>query len=132
MRYLTPRKSAEGMGAARTGTRAHWFMTMSSVALTILTPCFLIMFGRAIGRDQQGVIEMFAQPFPALVTALLAVVGMRHFAKGAQMMIEDYAAGVTREALVILVNCIAYAVIAVVLFAIAKATFLGVLIGAMN
>jgi succinate dehydrogenase / fumarate reductase, membrane anchor subunit len=43
------------------------------------------------------VLATFARPFPAIVTALVLVVGMRHFAKGAQMMIEDYARGTTRK-----------------------------------
>lgn len=132
MRYLTPRKSAEGQGSARTGTYDHWFMTMSSVALLFLVPCFLIIFGRALGRSQAGVVEMFSQPFPAIVTGLLAIIGMRHFAKGAQMMIEDYTHGTTRKLAVIAAHCIAYAVMFTVLYALAKMAFLGVLIGAMQ
>lgn len=132
MRYLTPRKSAEGLGAARTGTRNHWFMTMSAVALTFLTPCFVFILARTIGLDQQGVIETFASPFPAVVTLLLTIVGMVHFAKGAQMMIQDYVHGIKREVLVILAHCVAYAVIAVIVVALAKMSFIGLLIQTTN
>ena len=45
---------------------------------------------------------------------------MRHFAKGATMMIEDYARGHTRKILVIGVISLSYAVIATGLFALAK------------
>lgn len=131
MRYLTPRKSAEGQGSARTGTYDHWYMTMSAVALLFLVPCFLIIFGRALGRSQEGVIAMFSQPFPAIVTGLLIIVGMIHFAKGAQMMIEDYAQGLTRKLAIIVVYCIAYGVMFAVLYALVKIAFLGVLLGAM-
>ena len=47
------------------------------------------------------VLATFARPFPAILTALVLVVGMRHFAMGATMMIEDYAHGTTRKMLVI-------------------------------
>ena len=70
--------------------------------------------------------------FPAILTALVVVVGMRHFAKGAQMMLEDYTAGTTRKVLVIAAYSVAYLVIAVALYALAKMTFLGIVLGAMN
>ena len=54
--------------------------------------------------------------------ALFTFVGMRHFAKGAQMMLEDYTGGTTRKMLVIGVYSLSYIVIGVVLFALAKMT----------
>ena len=45
------------------------------------------------GSSREVVLDTFARPFPAIVTALILVVGMRHFAMGATMMIEDYAKG---------------------------------------
>ncbi|MFC5737677.1 succinate dehydrogenase, hydrophobic membrane anchor protein [Sinirhodobacter huangdaonensis] len=132
MHYLTDRKRAVGKGASHTGTEHHWYMTVSAVALAFLVPVFLIVFGRALGQSQEGVIATFSRPFPAILTALVVVVGMRHFAKGAQMMIEDYTAGMTRKVLVIAAYSVAYLVIAVALYALAKMTFLGVVLGAMN
>ena len=38
MRYITPRKAAVGLGASHTGTEHHWWMTVSSAALALLTP----------------------------------------------------------------------------------------------
>ncbi len=43
------------------------------------------------------VMATFARPFPAILTGLVIFVGMRHFAKGATMMIEDYARGSARK-----------------------------------
>ena len=65
-------------------------------------------------------ISPLARPFPAILTALVLVVGMRHFAKGAQMMIEDYARGHTKKALVIAAISLSYVVIATGLFALAR------------
>lgn len=132
MRYLTDRKRAVGKGAAHTGTETHWYMTMSSVVLAFLVPTFLIVFGRALGQDQQTVVETFGRPFPAILTALVTLIGMRHFAKGAQMMLEDYTQGTMRKGLVILVYSLAYLVTAVVLYALAKMTFLGIVLSAAN
>jgi len=132
MRYLTARKRAEGKGASHTGTEHHWFMTVTSVALAFLIPVFVIVFGRALGQPAEGVIATFSHPFPAILTALTVFVGMRHFAKGAQMMIEDYAQGTTRKALIILASSISYIVIAVALYALAKLTMVGFLFEAMH
>ena len=41
MRYITPRKRAEGRGAAHAGTEHHWSMTVSAVGLAFLVPVWL-------------------------------------------------------------------------------------------
>jgi succinate dehydrogenase / fumarate reductase membrane anchor subunit len=120
MRYLTARKRAEGRGAAGTGTEHHWSMTVSAVGLAVLVPVWLYIFGRALGQPREVVLEAFANPFAAIVTALVLVVGMRHFAMGATMMIEDYAQGTTRKALVIGAVALAWVIAATGLFALAR------------
>lgn len=120
MRYLTTRKRAEGKGAAHTGTHHHWRMTVSAVALAFLLPVWIYVFGSALGQPLDAVRATFARPFPAIVTALLLVVGMRHFAMGAQMMIEDYTRGTTRKMLVIFVTSLATVIAATGLFALVK------------
>lgn len=120
MRYLTARKRAEGRGAAGTGTEHHWSMTVSSVGLAFLVPVWLYIFGKALGQPQEVVVATFGRPFPAILTALVLVVGMRHFAMGATMMIEDYARGTTRKMLVIFVISLAWVVAVTGLFALAR------------
>ena len=120
MRYLTARKRAEGKGAAHTGTAHHWSMTVSSVGLAFLVPVWLYVFGHALGQPREAVLATFGHPFPAILTALLLVVGMRHFAMGATTMIEDYARGMTRKMLVIFVVSLAWVVAATGLFALAR------------
>jgi succinate dehydrogenase / fumarate reductase, membrane anchor subunit len=120
MRYLTDRKRAIGKGAAHSGTEHHWFMQVTSVGLALMLPVWIWIFGRALGQGQEAVVETFSRPFPAILTALVLVVGMRHFAKGATMMIEDYAHGTTRHALVIGVICLSYAIMATGLFALVR------------
>lgn len=120
MRYLTDRKRAVGKGASGTGTEHHWHMQVSAVALALLLPFWLYVFGSALGGTQEEVVATFARPFPAILTALLLVVGMRHFASGATMMIEDYARGTSRKIAVIFVTCLAWVVAATGLFALAR------------
>lgn len=120
MRYLTARKRAEGKGAAHTGTQHHWQMQISAVALAFMVPTWIYIFGSALGQPLEVVRATFARPFPAILTALVLVVGMRHFAKGAQMMIEDYAHGSARKMAVMFVFSLATVIVATGLFALIK------------
>ena len=120
MAYMTDRKRAEGLGAAKSGTEHHWHMTVSSVALAILVPLFIFTFGSVLGASYEEVTAYYARPFPAIVAALTLVVGFVHFKNGAQIMIEDYSAGLARKALIIGTTCISYGAIATGLFALAR------------
>ena len=120
MRYLTARKRAEGKGASGTGTEHHWYMSVSARGLAIMVPTFLFIFGRTLGGSHEEVLASFARPFPAILSALVLVIGLQHFRKGAQMMIEDYARGSTRKILVIFVITFSYFLMACGLFALAK------------
>ncbi len=120
MRYLTDRKQAIGKGSAHAGVHHHWAMTVSSVALLVMVPIWVIIFGRALGQDRAAVVQTFGHPFVAILTALMLVVGMRHFAMGATTMIEDYARGCTRKALIIGVQCLSMVIAATGLFALAR------------
>lgn len=120
MRYLTDAKRAMGKGAGHSGTEHHWFMQVSAVGLAFLVPVWVYIFGSALGGSHTEVLATFARPFPAILTALILVVGMRHFAKGATMMIEDYSHGTTRKALVIAAISLSYVVMATGLFALVR------------
>ena len=122
MRYIPPRKAAKGLGAAgpASATHKHWSMTVSSVALAILTPAFILVVGSAIGLPRAGVLTYFAQPYPALVTALFLVVGMLHFISGTRIMIDDYLDHTERKVAIILSQLFGWAVIAAAVYALAR------------
>jgi succinate dehydrogenase / fumarate reductase, membrane anchor subunit len=120
MAYLTDRKRAQGLGSAKTGTEHFWHMQMSSVALAVLIPLFVIVFGSILGAPHAEVVAYFARPFPAIVTGLTLIVGFVHFKGGAQVMLEDYSHGTTRKALIIGATCISYACIGIGLFALIR------------
>lgn len=120
MRYLTDRKRAEGKGASGTGTSHHWYMTVSAVGLAVMIPTFLFIFGRALGSGYDAVQTTFSHPFPAILTGLVLVIGLNHFRRGAQMMIEDYMRGLNRKFAIIFVITFSYFLMACGLFALAK------------
>jgi succinate dehydrogenase / fumarate reductase membrane anchor subunit len=120
MRFLTDRKRAEGKGASGHGTGHHWYMQMSAVGLAFLVPTFVILLGTLIGKDRADVQEAFSHPFMAILTALTLVISMRHFAKGADLWIDDYLRGTTRKMMVIFITSLSYVITAVGLFALAK------------
>lgn len=120
MRYLTARKRAEGKGAAHAGTEHHWSMTLSAVGLAFTVPAWMYIFGSALGGSREEVLATFARPFPAILTALVLVIGMRHFAMGATTMIEDYLRGTAKKLAIIFVTSLAWVIGAIGLFALAR------------
>ncbi len=120
MRFLTDRKRAEGRGAAHSGTEHHRYMQISSVGLALIVPVFIYIFGRALGGSYEEVIATFSRPIPAILTGLVLVFGLQHFAKGAQIMIEDYSRKSTRKILIMSVIIMSYGLMAAGLFALAK------------
>ena len=120
MRYITPLKAAEGLGSAHEGTQHHWAMTVTAVALTILTPLFMIVVARAIGLPHPELVVYFGRPLPALITAMFVIVGMVHFIKGTRIMIDDYFQGGVRKGAIIFSVIFGWAVIACAVYALAR------------
>jgi succinate dehydrogenase / fumarate reductase membrane anchor subunit len=123
MRYLTDRKRAIGMGAAKSGTEHHWSMQVSSVALLILVPLFIFTFGAALGGSYEDITAYYARPFPAIVAARTIWVGMMHFKSGAQIMLEDYVHGFKGRLAIILMTCLSYAVAVTGVYALVRLAF---------
>ncbi|MFT4151485.1 MAG: succinate dehydrogenase, hydrophobic membrane anchor protein [Paracoccaceae bacterium] len=120
MRFITDRKRAEGLGSARAGTHHHWRMMISSAALVVLVPLFVFTFGIGLGRSHEGVLEYFARPFPAIVTALSLIVVTLHCKAEADEAILDYVHGVKAKLALVAMTAFAYTLIAAGLFALVK------------
>ncbi|EAQ04379.1 succinate dehydrogenase, hydrophobic membrane anchor protein [Pseudooceanicola batsensis HTCC2597] len=120
MRFLTDRKRAVGMGASKTGTAHHWQMQISSIALLILVPLFVLNFGAILGSSYEEVVAHYSRPYPAIVAALTLLVGMTHFKNGAQMAIEDYIHGLAGRLSIIGVTILAYAIAGVGIFSLLR------------
>ncbi|QXT40459.1 succinate dehydrogenase, hydrophobic membrane anchor protein [Gymnodinialimonas ceratoperidinii] len=108
MAFLTDRKRVNGLGSAKSGTAQHWTMTITSVALLILTPFFLGIVGSALGSDYAEAIALLGRPVPAMVVAVYIVVAMHHLRYGMQIMIEDYTHGMNKKIAIIATTLICY------------------------
>lgn len=120
MAYLTDKKRVMGLGAAKTGTGHHWSMMISSAALLVLVPCFILVFGGAIGQDYEAALANLSRPLPALIVALTFAVGFHHFRGGVQVLIEDYVHGLAGRIAMLAMTLVSYAAAAAALFAIAR------------
>lgn len=120
MRYLTDRKRAVGMGSAKTGTAHFWQMKISSVALMILIPLFVGIFGALVGQPYENVVISLSSPVVAVLMALTFIVGLSHFNSGVQVLIEDYVHGTAQKLAIILMSCVSYGLMAFAVFAILR------------
>lgn len=120
MAFLTDRKRVAGLGASGGGTAHHWHQTLLSAALVILVPLFLFTFGAIIGAPYEDVVAYYTSPFPALIALLTLAVGWVHFAKGVQVLIEDYVSGTARKVAIIVTTCLSYAAAMACVYALAR------------
>lgn len=120
MSYLTDRKRAQGLGAGGGGTHHHWQMMASSLALVILVPLFVLVFGTGLGGTYEEVLAYYSRPFPAIVTGLSLVVGIIHLMREAHAAIEDYTHGTVQKLSLIATTAFSYTLIATALFALVK------------
>ena len=119
-RYLTDRKRADGLGSGRHGTHHHWHMMMTSLALVVVVPVFLVTFLAGFGGTYAEVVAYFSQPIPAIIVALSLIVTISHVTSEAVVAVEDYVHGARCKLLIIGLNWFSYILIAVGLFAIAR------------
>ncbi|MCU4651236.1 succinate dehydrogenase, hydrophobic membrane anchor protein [Roseibacterium sp. SDUM158016] len=120
MAYMTDRKRVTGLGAAHSGTHHFWTMTVTSVALLLLTPFFLAIVGPLLGAPHEEVVASLGRPIPALVVAAFLVVGMHHFRLGVTVLIEDYVRGLSRKIWIIAMTIVSYGLAAAGLVALAQ------------
>jgi succinate dehydrogenase / fumarate reductase membrane anchor subunit len=120
MAFVTDRKRVEGLGSARTGTEHFWQMTVTSVALLILVPLFLLTFAPLLGEPHAVVVDRLSRPIPALIAAAMLVVTFHHFKLGVTTLIEDYVSGLTRKIAIIVMTILSYGLAAAGLVALAQ------------
>lgn len=90
MRYLTDRKRASGLGAAREGVHHWWQQRVTAVALVPLAILFAIPFARHLGSGHEAVIAAYGRPLNALVAIAFFLAAFTHMRLGLQVVIEDY------------------------------------------
>jgi succinate dehydrogenase / fumarate reductase membrane anchor subunit len=101
MQYQTDRRRVQGLGASRTGTGHFWEQRVSSIALLILTPLFVLPFAYNLGDGYEQVRAAYAHPVNAIVALAFFITGFLHLFQGLTVVIEDYVHGRLGLALII-------------------------------
>lgn len=90
MSFRTAKARVTGLGTAHGGTHHWWTHRLTSVALIPLTILFVVPFAGVLGEGYEAVRALYANPFHAVVAALMIAVTFHHLAQGLQVVVEDY------------------------------------------
>lgn len=125
MRYLTPRKRAEGLGSARSGVSHFWEQRVSAIALIVLTPLFVFPLAYNMGDSFDAVRAAYAHPVNATIAIAFFLTAFLHYFQGVQVVIEDYVHGRWGIVLIITTRLFSALFALIGAFAILKIAFTG-------
>ncbi len=88
--FISPTKTARGLGSSKSGTSHHIRQRVSAIALLFLVPWFIYAIMTASGMDWASAREWAGKPHNALLLMLTAGAAIYHMCLGMQVIIEDY------------------------------------------
>ena len=126
MGYRTDHSRARGLGAAKHGA-GHWIAERVS-AIALIPLCVWIVFAaiRLARGDYSTAVNFIANPFNAVLLALLILTGFWHMHAGMRVIVEDYIHDHLGKFGLLILNlfiCVLFGALA--LFAILKVAFTG-------
>jgi succinate dehydrogenase / fumarate reductase, membrane anchor subunit len=104
MNLRHPLAAARGLGSAKNGTGHWWVLRLSSLALLLLTPWFVVWALGMVGADQYTVRQSIARPLNASLMIAFVLSLFWHSQLGLQVVIEDYVHGWKEWTLQVLVR----------------------------
>lgn len=120
----TQMKRVRGSGAAGAGTGHFWIQRWTAVANVPLVLFLLALLLTRMGADYATARSSIANPFVAIPLLLLVLSGVLHMHVGMQSIIEDYAHGPGTKVVMLILNILLSATIAVAcLYAVLKISF---------
>lgn len=105
--FLTPTKSARGLGSAKSGTTHHVRQRVSALALIVLVPWFLFSMINAATGGYDIARDWASQPLNAVLLVLTAGAAFYHMRLGMQVVIEDYILGTGLRGALLILNSFA-------------------------
>jgi succinate dehydrogenase / fumarate reductase membrane anchor subunit len=113
------------LGKINEGT-AHWVSQRATSAILIpLTVIFVFSFVKHLQLEYAQIIDLYTNPFRALLTWLFFSLTMLHFRPGAQVVIEDYIHDYKVNKFLLVINSLIFWVVNVCIFlALARILFL--------
>jgi len=103
----TPLARARGLGSAKDGLHHWWIQRLTAIALIPLVVWFAISLVMLSGADFNMVRAWIGSPLVMVLLILTIGVGLHHAQLGLQVVWEDYTAGATRVAMIVLTKFIA-------------------------
>jgi succinate dehydrogenase / fumarate reductase membrane anchor subunit len=126
MAFKTDYARVHGLGSAHEGAGHWWGQRLSSIALILLTPLFVIPFGRALGNGHEALVATYSGWGHAFVAVAFILVACWHLGQGLQVVIEDYVPQKgLRTGLLVANTLVAWALAAAGVLAVATILFRG-------
>lgn len=121
----TPLGRVRHHGAAGEGTGHFIAMRVTSIALVVLAPWFVVTAGLSLrGGDYRAAIDFLSEPFNAVGVILLVGIGLYHMMLGMQEVVLDYIhRPITKMALLVLNTFAALALGAAAIYAVLLVNF---------